>query len=98
MKKITVLLVDDDTTCTFLCQKVLDSIEVTKQVYTARNGMEALEVLDKCLSGEVCMPDLILLDLSMPIMDGFQFIHAFKNLHFYNKDRILIVITSSSID
>lgn len=82
MEQITVLLVEDDAICAFLCKKILESIGLAKQVYSATNGKEALEIFNKCFSGEIGVPELILLDLNMPVVDGFQFIQAFKNCSF----------------
>lgn len=98
MEKVTVLVVEDDPVCSMLAQKVLKLIGLDKQLYTANNGKEALEIFNRCFCGEIGLPDLILLDLNMPIMDGFQFIQAYKKLQFPHKEKVLIVITTSSVD
>lgn len=98
MEKITVLVVEDDPVCAFLAEKVLKVIGLDKQLYTANNGKDALEIFNRCFCGQIGVPDLILLDLNMPIMDGFQFIQAYKKLQFPHKDKVLIVVTTSSVD
>ena len=98
MEKVTVLIVEDDPVSSFLAQNVLKLIGLDKQLYTAKNGKEALEIFNRCFCGEIGMPDLILLDLKMPVMDGFQFIQAYQKLQFLHKEKVLIVVTTSSVD
>lgn len=73
-----VLLVDDDPTTNFLNKLLLQRMEVAEQLLVAENGREALRTLTQtCLLAEapVC-PALILLDVNMPIMNGFAFLEA----------------------
>lgn len=92
------LIVEDDEICVHLNEKFLNSIDIPKQIYVARNGREALEVFNLCFNGDVSLPDSILLDLNMPVVDGFQFIKAFQKLQFTHKEKVLLVITTSSMD
>lgn len=84
------MLVDDDPICNLLAQKFLERIETPKQIQIAINGAQAIGLLN------VFVPDIILLDLNMPVMDGFQFIEAFNKLDFDNKRSVKIIIVSSS--
>lgn len=67
----TVLAVDDVPVNVILLKTILTRIKVS--TVTASNGKEALEAL------ETVRPDLILLDLRMPVMDGFEFLSRIKN-------------------
>lgn len=96
MKRI--LLVDDDKICNFIAESTLNRLGVAKEVHSALNGQEALDLFNGYFQGEVAVPDIIFLDLNMPIMDGFQFIDAFKKLDFPKKENILIVILTSSMN
>ena|SRR5882724_7404427 len=87
---INVLLVEDDRICNFVSEKMLEMIGFDLDIRTALNGKEALAVLKDY------SPDIILLDLDMPIMNGFDFLEAFKNLDLPNKENVKIVIVSSS--
>jgi len=93
-----VLLVDDDEIFNFLSTKILERMGVANDIHVALNGEEALTLLNNYYQGSVSVPDVILLDLNMPIMDGFGFLQAFKRLSLPRMDRIKIVIVSSSQD
>jgi CheY-like chemotaxis protein len=67
-----------------------------KEVHKAADGEQALKIFNHYHSGTVEIPDIILLDLNMPVMDGFGFIQAFQSLTFPRKDNVLIVIVTSS--
>lgn len=94
MKKV--LLVDDDQVCNLISKKTLQRMGIVNEVHTALNGEEAINLLNDYFQGALSLPDVILLDLNMPIMDGFSFIEAFKKLNIPNKDSMRIVIVSSS--
>lgn len=94
----SVLLVDDDKICNFITESTLNRMGIAKEVHLALNGQEALDLFNSYFQGDVAVPDIIFLDLNMPIMDGFQFIDAFKKLDFPKKENILIVILTSSMN
>ena len=96
MKK-NILLIDDDYIFNFLNQTILEKIGVTNEIYTALNGKEALNLLGYS-SPIRFVPDIILLDLNMPIMDGFGFLEAFKKLNFPHKENVMIIVVTSSED
>lgn len=96
-----VLLVDDDPVSSFLNDDLLIDFGFTKHTHTAQNGAEALEFLNSnCKNGkgtDYCCPDVVFLDLNMPVMDGFEFMDAyFKNSKKCNQDSKVIVLTSST--
>lgn len=98
-----VLLVDDDFATTFINKKVIEKAEISEYIQVALNGREAIDYL--CNQGkfeskkkEYPRPQLILLDINMPVMDGWEFISAFQSLNLENKEDIVIVMLSSSIN
>jgi CheY-like chemotaxis protein len=97
MKK-SVLLVDDSTIDSMINEKIVSSMGLFKEVHKAQNGEQALKIFNLYQSGTTEVPDIILLDLNMPVMDGFGFIQAFQALNFPNKENVLIVIVTSSDD
>ena len=90
------LLVDDDAICNLISQKTLERMGIAKEVHTATNGAEAINLFNNYFQGSQTVPDIILLDLNMPVMDGFGFLEAFKRLTVPNKDNVKIVVVTSS--
>jgi len=97
MKK-NVLLVDDDHIFNYLNEKIIQRMGFSEEIHSARNGQEAIDLLNKYLSGSSSLPDIIFLDLNMPVMDGFAFIEAFKRMNMPGKEKISIIIVTSSQD
>lgn len=97
MKK-NILLVDDDKIFNFLSEKTIGSLGLANEIHFALNGQEALALLEQCSQGKLSRPDIIFLDLNMPIMNGYEFIEAFAQLDLPDKDRITIVVLTSSAD
>lgn len=80
----TVLIIDDEREALMLYRRMLSSAVRGYQVLRARNGREALQVL------EHRQPDVILLDLTMPEMDGFEFLRVRKDADWVDIPVILI--------
>jgi CheY-like chemotaxis protein len=98
MNKLTcILLVDDDETTNFVNQLLLEDLEVTQKVLLALNGREALEVV-KRQCGEGSCPQLILLDINMPVMNGFEFLEAYQGLEFSQKQSVVILMLTTSMN
>jgi CheY-like chemotaxis protein len=92
-----VLLVDDDVVFTFINKKVINSLDFINEIDTAQNGQQALELLTRYSKLKRNLPDIILLDLNMPVMDGFGFLQGFKELNLPGKEKVKIIIVTSSI-
>jgi len=93
-----VLLVDDDKVFNFLNTKILQKMGMANEIHTALNGQQALDLLNNYDMGATSLPDVILLDLNMPVMDGFSFLQAFKNINLAGKENVNIVVVTSSQD
>ena len=91
-----ILLVDDDNIFNFLNTKLLHQSGIAEEIHTALNGKEALDLLNNYYTGAFALPDVILLDLNMPVMDGFTFLEAFKKLSLPRKEKVRIIIVTSS--
>ncbi|MBS7786244.1 response regulator [Flavobacterium sp. CYK-55] len=99
-----VLCVDDDPITLMLCKMVINKSEITKNLITAENGEDALNYFDDLklnnLGGEISSyPQLIFLDLNMPVMGGWEFLDHFSQAEYRElfKDCKVIVL-SSTID
>ncbi|MFN3404493.1 MAG: response regulator [Cytophagaceae bacterium] len=87
-----VLLVDDDYVSNFIADHLLNKLNVCDNVTFCRNGDEALKYLNDCGDD---FPELILLDINMPVMDGFEFIETFQQLNLDKKKTRIIIYTST---
>ncbi len=96
--KLKVLLVDDDTIYQYIASKTLDATGLTQKIITCSNGEEAYRFLEKNMNNPQELPDIILLDVNMPIMNGWDFLHAFKNLHAPSLKDIPIFLVTSSVN
>lgn len=91
-----VLVVDDDEAARYLSQRLLRRLGLQAQVSQASNGLEALQQLQAdCLAGHT-PPLLVLLDLNMPVMGGFDFLEAFHRLPEACRQATKVVVLSSS--
>jgi CheY-like chemotaxis protein len=79
-QKIKVLVVDDDSIFHFLLKKILAELGILPEsIQTALSGKEALDFIVACQLSAIPLPDIILLDLNMSIMNGFEFWKRIKN-------------------
>ncbi len=90
-------IIDDDEIYLFSVKKVLEMNKLSDKVLEFRNGQEAIDFFSTCYDPEN-LPDVILLDINMPIMNGWEFIEAFKKLKPNFPKDILLYVVSSSVD
>ena len=93
-----ILLVDDDPASNFINKLLFDFFEYTGQLLFASNGEEAIDVLQNYHQENHRLPNLILLDLNMPIVDGFEFLETFEKLELSNKKGAAIVVLTTSLN
>lgn len=94
-----IMLVDDDDTTNFVNKRLLMKLGVAKQIVIKKNGAEALEYLQEAnVAGkEALRPDLIFLDIKMPVMDGFTFLDEYHRQQLsQNGGMIILMLTSSA--
>ncbi len=94
---ITVLLVDDDEIARFLWKRAIESSEAGMLVKESSNGLEALNFLKNHWNEPLALPDIIFLDINMPVMNGLAFLDEYAKLSKTSDIHIPIYILSSSI-
>jgi CheY-like chemotaxis protein len=92
----TAFIIDDDPIFVFGSKILLKNNDFASNIIVCQNGKEALEALIPLLASEEGLPEVIFLDLNMPIMDGWEFLDEFSQLSNIQATRIYIL--SSSID
>ncbi len=95
------MLIDDNEIDNLINQKMLESASITDNIYThtgAKSAIEFLKNMEKMDVADKVLPDIIFLDIDMPLMDGFQFLDEFENLSPITKKKCKIVMLTSSIN
>lgn len=92
-----VLLVDDEEIDLFINEKIMTTSNFAKNVHKTESGRVALEYLKK-VQGTEAFPELIFLDLNMPIMNGFDFLASLERLNEFGENCKVVILTSSASD
>lgn len=96
MKFKNVFVVDDDIIHHFIIKKLLESNTINIQPVFFENGFDAINDLKEKINNSDILPDLILLDINMPVLDGWQFLEEFVDLKSQINHDVVIHIISSS--
>jgi CheY-like chemotaxis protein len=97
MRKLDIAcIIDDDKIFTYVLSKQMKVVDFCENLLVFHNGLEAIKYLKPILESPEVLPDVILLDLNMPVMDGWQFLDEF--IKFKVSKKITVYIVSSSID
>ncbi len=98
MQKLEVIyVVDDDDIYQYLIKKKIEKRNIAYQIKTFKNGQDAIEYLNLMADTSTELPDVIFLDLNMPVMDGWDFLNAYMNLKNRLTKKIHLYVVSSSI-
>ena len=97
----TVMLIDDNEIDNLINQKMIEAASIAENIYThtgAKSAIEFLRNMEKLEVADKVLPDVIFLDIDMPLMDGFQFLDEFERLTNVAKKKCKIVMLTSSIN
>lgn len=95
MSKKAILLVEDDELDVISVQRALSKLEMNIQLKTAYNGIEALTILN---DSKEFFPDIILLDLNMPKMNGTEFLKELSKKTEFARVKVYVMTTSNEVE
>jgi CheY-like chemotaxis protein len=98
-----VLIIEDDEATNFLTVRTLQKSGVVNQIVVRNDGKQALEYLANVGGVDkdgrpVLKPNLILLDINMPGMDGWEFLEEYKKLESTAKGDVILVMLTTSLN
>ncbi|MBA4277076.1 response regulator [Flavobacterium sp.] len=99
----SILFIDDDPITLMLCKMVTKKASFSNEIATSKNGEEALQYFDTLKeigpNNELKkQPQLIFLDLNMPVMGGWEFLESFSTSEYDDYNKTKVIILSSTID
>lgn len=95
----SVLLIDDDEITNIISHKLLKSLNICANVQSFSNAIDALSYInDYSTRNGKHSPELILLDINMPLMNGIEFLKSWDKLNFANKEKVVIVVLATGYD
>jgi CheY-like chemotaxis protein len=95
-KTYSFLLVDDDNINNFINKRIIKRLGICNRIDAVKNGLDALKYVTEFSPEDNKCPEVILLDLEMPVMDGLEFLQSYSELTFANKDNVKIIVLSGS--
>jgi CheY-like chemotaxis protein len=95
---LRVILIDDNEVDLLLHEKLVTIQQISRTVLAFNNPNKALEFLSSNISLPKIPPTVLLLDIQMPEMDGFEFLEAFDSYPNKIKSQCHIIMVSSSLD
>ncbi len=99
MKKLgSILLVDDSEADNFIHTRRFERMEIADEVIVRTNGRQALDYLHtRRPDGTYPRPDMLFLDINMPVMDGWQFLEEYSQLPPERRASVTVAMLTSSV-
>lgn len=96
-KQLTILLIDDDEINNFLSRELFSLSCPEAVIVSLLHVIDGLALVSKNIHSNLKMPDIILLDINMPVMSGWDFVEEFEKFDKHFTDQINLYIYSSSV-
>jgi CheY-like chemotaxis protein len=98
MRKFWIVVADDDHDDFLTLREAFDRHSLEHNLDHALNGNLLFEMLQECRSSEAALPDLIVLDLNMPKIDGFEVLRNLKTTEAFSQIPVLMYSTSADAE
>ena len=99
MKNVQVCcIIDDDPIFIYGTKRIMKEVDFAENIIVYNNGQEAVNGLKEIIIEGGMLPEVIFLDLNMPIMNGWEFLDEYKNCRHDISKKTIIYIISSSVD
>ena len=93
------MLIDDNDTYNFINRRILEQKQFAKNIEVQSSGIGALSYLEEHLGSPNKLPDIIFLDINMPLLNGHEFLYKLKRIsETVNNNKCKVVMLSSSGD
>src|SRR5471030_185939 len=89
-------IIDDDQLFTYVLSRQMKLLDFSETTLVFQNGLEALNYLQENAGSPDMLPSVILLDINMPVLDGWQFLDGFIKLRISKNIKVFLI--SSSIN
>ncbi|RYG22277.1 MAG: response regulator [Chitinophagaceae bacterium] len=93
--KLNLLVIDDDDINIFIIKKIVEKTGFDIEMVSRNNGQQAMDYLNETISQNKALPRLVLIDINMPVMNGWEFIEAYDTLSI--EQQVDMYILSSSV-
>ena len=98
MKINLACIIDDDEIYVYGVKCIMNMVDFTKDLIVFENGEDALNYFKPIMDDPDAIPDVILLDINMPIMDGWEFLDEFIKIQKVIEKTVTIYMMSSSVN
>lgn len=99
MKKVTTTcIIDDDPIFIYGTKRIMKEVNFSSEILVYNNGQDAIDGLTELNDQGENLPDVIFLDLNMPLMTGWEFLDDFVKIPLQDREKVILYIVSSSVD
>ena len=93
-----IMIIDDNEIDNYIVRVLLKNNNIANEILDFDSGLKAIDYLELNKNNPENLPEIILLDIYMPLMDGFQFMEQFDKIESVHVHQCKVCVVSSSID
>lgn len=96
-KFYNILIIDDDHVNNFLFSRMIKTVGISEKAETVTSGRQGLALLEQKVASGEPLPEIIFLDINMPLMNGWEFLEKYKKMPSGIRQQINLYMLSSSV-